>query len=194
MGGLCFGNGVALSPKEDFVLVADIGRFRIWKHDLKSATTEVFADFQGAPDNLKSTPKSTFMVGFPYVEVGPNAGTFDMVKSSPMVARTLARLVTMAKLTLDFADTLVPHDFLKTASHHIAHCEHNIMAALKAGADEHYVMIAELDQEGKVVNSWHSPNGPLNHISEGYHHTDGYIYLGSPYNTYVARVKYEEEA
>ena len=57
--GLSFGNGVALSPKEDFVLAADIGRFRIWKHDLKSATTEVFADFQGAPDNLKSTPRVT---------------------------------------------------------------------------------------------------------------------------------------
>ena len=34
--GMCCGNGVALSPNEDFVLFNDIGRFRIWKQYLRS--------------------------------------------------------------------------------------------------------------------------------------------------------------
>ncbi len=57
--------------------------------------------------------------------------------------------------------------------------------------EDKYGMIAELTQEGQVINSWQSPTGPFNQLSEGYLHTDGYIYLGSPYNNYVARLKYE---
>ena len=52
--GLCFGNGVALSPKEDFVLFNDIGRFRIWKQYLrgpKAGQTEVFVDLPGLDTN-----------------------------------------------------------------------------------------------------------------------------------------------
>ena len=52
--GLCFGNGVALSPKEDFVLFNDIGRFRIWKQYLrgpKAGQTEVFVDLPGRDTN-----------------------------------------------------------------------------------------------------------------------------------------------
>ena len=36
--GLCFGNGVALSPNEDFELLNDIGRFRINTSMLLSTT------------------------------------------------------------------------------------------------------------------------------------------------------------
>ena len=52
--GLCFGNGVALSPNEDFVLFNDIGRFRIWRQYLrgpKTGETEVFADLPGRDTN-----------------------------------------------------------------------------------------------------------------------------------------------
>ena len=57
--------------------------------------------------------------------------------------------------------------------------------------EKKYGMVVELDQDGKVINSWQSPDGTFEDFSEGYLHTDGYIYLGSPYNTYIARVKYD---
>ena len=57
--------------------------------------------------------------------------------------------------------------------------------------EKKYGMIVELDQDGRVTNSWQSPDGTFEDFSEGYLHTDGYIYLGSPYNTYIARVKYD---
>ena len=57
--------------------------------------------------------------------------------------------------------------------------------------EKKYGMVVELDQDGRVINSWQSPDGTFEDFSEGYLHTDGYIYLGSPYNTYIARVKYD---
>jgi sugar lactone lactonase YvrE len=62
--GLCFANGVALSRDEDFVLVNETFRYRVWRYWLKGAkagTSEIFIDnLPGLPDNISSNGKGTF--------------------------------------------------------------------------------------------------------------------------------------
>ncbi len=68
---LVFANGVALSPREDFVLVNDLGRGRIMKVRVKTGgqgkvtdgEVEVFADVPGAPDNIRPNGDGGFLVG-----------------------------------------------------------------------------------------------------------------------------------
>ena len=53
--GLSFANGVALSPDEDFVLVAETAKcrvHRVWLTGEKAGRREVFAETDGFPDNL----------------------------------------------------------------------------------------------------------------------------------------------
>ena len=63
LDGLAFANGVALSPDEDFVLVAETGKLRIhrvWLTGARAGASEVFAEVPGFPDNLSvgGTPGS----------------------------------------------------------------------------------------------------------------------------------------
>ena len=66
--GFVYANGVALSPDEDFLLIAETGRARVHKHWLtgpKAGTTEVLLDnLPGYPDNLEAQGDGTYWMAF----------------------------------------------------------------------------------------------------------------------------------
>ncbi|RJG13926.1 SMP-30/gluconolactonase/LRE family protein [Pseudomonas cavernicola] len=66
---LYFANGVALSAKEDFVLVNETYRYRItryWLSGEKAGTHDIFIDnLPGLPDNLQGDRAGTFWVALP---------------------------------------------------------------------------------------------------------------------------------
>lgn len=68
LDGLVFANGVALSEREDFVLVAETGSYRIhkvWLTGDRAGRSEIFVEnLPGLPDNL-SRRRSTFWCAFP---------------------------------------------------------------------------------------------------------------------------------
>ena len=53
----------------------------------------------------------------------------------------------------------------------------------------YFLFITEYDTDGNVVQSWHSTDPMMSKICEGFVH-NGYMYLGSPYNMFAARVPY----
>jgi sugar lactone lactonase YvrE len=66
LDGLYFANGVALSPEEDFLLVAETGRYQIRRHWLRggrAGTDELFVEnLPGSPDNISTGPTGIFWV------------------------------------------------------------------------------------------------------------------------------------
>ncbi|MEE8602032.1 SMP-30/gluconolactonase/LRE family protein [Euzebya tangerina] len=63
LDGLQFANGVALSPDEEFVLVAETGAYeirRLWLEGPMAGRSETFATMPGFPDNLSTGPTGTF--------------------------------------------------------------------------------------------------------------------------------------
>lgn len=66
--GLVYANGVALSPQQDFLLIAETGRARIHRHWLtgdKAGQTELFLDnLPGYPDNLEAQGDGSYWVSF----------------------------------------------------------------------------------------------------------------------------------
>jgi len=64
--GLVFANGVSLSHNEEFVLVAETGRYRIvryWLKGEKAGTTDVFAEnLPGFPDGIRRGSGNTYWV------------------------------------------------------------------------------------------------------------------------------------
>lgn len=60
-----YANGIALSKNKDYVLVSEIGNHQILRHWLKGPkahTTEVFAKFRAAPDNINRNDNGDFWV------------------------------------------------------------------------------------------------------------------------------------
>ncbi|CAK9159216.1 unnamed protein product [Ilex paraguariensis] len=66
LDNLCFANGVALSPNQDFLVVCETWKHRCLKYWLKGETkgqTEIFIDnLPGAPDNINLAPDGSFWI------------------------------------------------------------------------------------------------------------------------------------
>ena len=96
LGGLSFANGVALSPDEAFVLVAETAKcrvHRVWLTGARAGERDVFAEVDGFPDNLSvgETPagEAVFWVALP----APKLAATKRIHALPRPARALiARL------------------------------------------------------------------------------------------------------
>lgn len=90
--GLYFANGVALSQREDFVLVNETYRYRItrlWLTGAQAGTSEVFVDnLPGFPDGVSANGQGTFWVGM-FTVRNPLA---DQMAPYPWVKRLMAKL------------------------------------------------------------------------------------------------------
>ncbi|OEC35000.1 Sugar lactone lactonase YvrE [Pseudomonas cuatrocienegasensis] len=89
---LYFANGVALSAKQDFVLVNETYRYRITRYWLtgdKAGSHDVFIDnLPGLPDNLQGDGKGTFWVALPT----PRKADADFLHRHPWLKTQLAKL------------------------------------------------------------------------------------------------------
>ncbi|MBI5582464.1 MAG: SMP-30/gluconolactonase/LRE family protein [Deltaproteobacteria bacterium] len=92
LSDLYFANGVALSSREDFVLVNETYRYRITRYWLKgpqAGTSEVFLDnLPGFPDNITSNRKGTFWLALFTVR----NGTVDRLHPYPFLKSLLSKL------------------------------------------------------------------------------------------------------
>ncbi|MBM7059509.1 SMP-30/gluconolactonase/LRE family protein [Pseudomonas sp. UL073] len=89
---LYFGNGVALSANEDFVLINETYRYRItryWLKGDKAGQHDIFIDnLPGLPDNLQGDHAGTFWVALP----SPRKSDADFLHRHPWLKAQIAKL------------------------------------------------------------------------------------------------------
>ena len=87
-----FANGVAVSPDQTFVLVAETGMYRIrrvWVREPKMGQNDVFIDnLPGFPDGISSNGRDRFWLAL----VTPRQAVFDRMLPYPFVRKVVARL------------------------------------------------------------------------------------------------------
>lgn len=87
--GFNFTNGIALTPQQDALLIAETGEYRIWKHDLETGTREVILDgLPGFPDNIQAQGDGTYWVGL----VSPRQAIADALAPYPALRNIIWRL------------------------------------------------------------------------------------------------------
>lgn len=90
--GLYFANGVAVSPDQTFVLVAETGKYRIqrlWLKDPKEGMVDTFIDnLPGFPDGISSNGQDKFWLAL----VTPRQAVLDKVLPHPSLRKVIARL------------------------------------------------------------------------------------------------------
>ncbi|XP_074554132.1 adipocyte plasma membrane-associated protein [Halichoeres trimaculatus] len=144
-------NGIALSPDEDFLLVAEtsIGRIlRFWLKGPKTGTKEILMDNMiGYPDNIRLSDHGTFLVGITTTRFRKLVPPFlDLIAPYPAVKRFLAKVI-----PLSWYNVLLPR----------------------------YALVLELGLDGQIVSTLHDPEGRLTWaISDVFQHR-GRTYLGS---------------
>lgn len=90
--GLYFANGVAVSPDQTFVLVAETGKYRVqrlWLKDPKEGMVDTFIDnLPGFPDGISSNGQDKFWLAL----VTPRQALFDRVLPHPFLRKMIVRL------------------------------------------------------------------------------------------------------
>ena len=86
---LYFANGVAVSPDQTYVLVAETGKYRIRRFWLKDSKTDVFIDnLPGFPDGISSNGKDKFWLAL----VTPRQALVDRMLPYPFVRKMVVRM------------------------------------------------------------------------------------------------------
>ncbi|XP_063761577.1 adipocyte plasma membrane-associated protein [Eleginops maclovinus] len=151
LGDLYMPNGIALSPDERFLLLAEtsIGRIlRFWLKGPKAGTKEVVMDNMiGYPDNIRRSDHGTFLVGITTPRFRKVTPPFlDMIAPYPAVKRFLAKVI-----PLGWYRVMLPR----------------------------YALVLELGSDGELVGTLHDPEGRLTWaVSDVFQHR-GRTYLGN---------------
>jgi sugar lactone lactonase YvrE len=89
---LYFANGVAVSPDQTFVLVAETGKYRVrrvWLKEPKMGQTDVFIEnLPGFPDGISSNGRDKFWLAL----VTPRQALFDKLLPYPFARKMILRL------------------------------------------------------------------------------------------------------
>jgi sugar lactone lactonase YvrE len=92
LNNLYFANGVAVSPDQSFLLVADTGRYQIWRVWLngpQQGKSEIFVEnLPGFPDGISSNGRDRFWVAL----VTPRDKTLDGLLPHPQLRKVVMRL------------------------------------------------------------------------------------------------------
>ncbi|KAL7731234.1 hypothetical protein ACLKA6_014421 [Drosophila palustris] len=182
---LFFANGLALSPNEDFIVVAETGGMRLTKYILtgpKAGQSEVFVEgLPGVPDNL--TPDADgIWVPLPSTADSENPSAFSLFSRFPTIRLFLARMLTLFELPFRYINSVYPNKFCQRFVHFIGHGESIMLLAPKR------TTVVRVDWNGNIVGSLHGFDKSVAGISHVLEFQD-YLYLGSPFNHYLARVK-----
>jgi sugar lactone lactonase YvrE len=90
--GIYFANGVAVSPDQSFVLVAETGKYRIrryWLREPKQGMDDTFLDnLPGFPDGISSNGTDKFWLAL----VTPRQALFDRLLPHPFLRKVVFRL------------------------------------------------------------------------------------------------------
>ena len=91
LGGLFFGNGVALGPNDDFVLINETGLGRVqrlWLKGPKAGQQDFFVEgLPGTPDNINFDGEGTFWIAMPSLRASA-----DQLAERPFLRKMLAVL------------------------------------------------------------------------------------------------------
>lgn len=182
---LLFANGVALAPDESFVVVAETGMSRVhryWLKGAKAGSSDLFIDrLPGMPDNLRAGTDG-FLVSLILASDSTTPVLGQALFPFPYIRKALARALYLPELALKKIHEHYPNEFCKNAIHSLGHFE------MTKPFSPLRVTLLALDTTGNVIDSFHALDGSVHSISDAIVHR-GVLYLGSPYNNYLGRVK-----
>jgi len=183
--GLAFPNGVQLSPRKDFLLFNEMLRKRVMKYHLRGpdeGKLEVFLDnLPGFPDNIRPNDKGGYWVAIVQANTPEKGDPMDAMGRYPLIRKVVARTIHLIQSILNCIEHFCPSRFLKTLASMVSDFR------MYKPLDTPYGMILEVNKNGDILRSLHSPDGYMAGISEVALYGDT-LYFGSPENPYLGKL------
>lgn len=182
---LNFANGVVLSPNEDFVLVSETMSStirRVYLKGSKALESDVFVEgLPGLTDNLIADEEGIW-VPLVLAADAENPSLPRLFSKVPLIRKFFARMLSVAEMPFRFIHQIMPNIHTTRLLHAIGHFEAvTFFNPVRA-------TVVRMSWSGQIVGSLHGFDRSVESISHVAEVGD-YLYLGSPYNRYLARVK-----
>lgn len=185
-----FANGVNLADDESFVLVNELARSRILRYYLKGpnkGTSDTFLDkIPGLPDNLPSDGQGGYFVPLVVAIDDQHPLLPQILGPFPLIRKFIARLFGLVELTFTTWNRIYPNEYAQRGAHFMGHFQ-----SFSGLLTPKRVTILHVSKTGEILDSIHGLNGKISGISEAAVFKDT-LYLGSPFNDYIARIKLSE--
>ncbi|XP_069485870.1 adipocyte plasma membrane-associated protein-like [Ambystoma mexicanum] len=151
LDGLYMANGIALSPRQDYLLIAETSICRIlryWLTGSKSGIKEVFMDnLPGYPDNIRISNTGTYRIGIATVRFpGLFPPFLDAIGPYPALKRFIAKVIPLSM----YSALLRKHG-----------------------------LFLEVSDGGEILESFHDPDGSVTWATSDVYEHKGKLYLGS---------------
>lgn len=121
MDGLQFANGIILSDDEEFIVIAETARsrlYRFWLKGPKKGTHDIFAEnLPGFPDNLNSDGKGGFFVPLIVPIDADNPAVTQILGPFPWIRKLVSRIIGLIELGFKTVDRIYPNIYAQTAIH-----------------------------------------------------------------------------
>lgn len=182
---LHFANGVVLSPNEDFLVVAETTTARLLKHHLKGAragTTEIFVEgLPGGPDNVVADSFGMW-VALPLAIDEQNPLISHLLSNIPQARQFIINLLAATESRDGLLKDEFPESVKKVISGYVGSFEQMGFAIPPRAT------VLRIDWDGIIREALYATDGSVGSFS---HATvfDGYLYLGSPFNDFIARYR-----
>lgn len=182
---LWFGNGVALSPSEDFVVVAESHSsrlLRVWLKGSKQGTSGVFFDgLPGAPDNL-SFGGDGIWVSLATAADEKHPMLPHLLAEYPTIRKFLVRLLELILMPFEFVNSYYQNPFTSFICR-----EFGSMDMIKFIIPARRAVI-NLGWNANVVKSLYGSDSTAGVVTHALK-LDDFLYLGSVTSNFIARVK-----
>ncbi|XP_014238925.1 adipocyte plasma membrane-associated protein-like [Trichogramma pretiosum] len=182
---LGFANGLLLSSDEKFVVVAETLNSRIIKYNIKGPKAgkhEIFIEgLPGLPDNIHSDNNKGFLVSLIVYADEERPQLHQSLMPHPYIRRMLTRLLALLELPFKLLQTYYPNYYAEKAVHFLGNFESVMFITPKT------VTVLKINEAGQILDAAYTTNGKIGGISSAFIH-DKYLWLGSPFATYIARV------
>lgn len=184
---LHFPNGVQISHDGKSILICEVLQRRILKYHIKGpkkGQQEVFVDqLPGEPDNIRPSPRGGYWVALTFARNSTHQMTIDRISEYPIIKRLWARSQHAIGSLLMAMTELWQSPVFKEIAYRTKRAD----VIIPLVSSKHGIII-ELDKDGNILRSFHSPSGKTSLLSQVTEH-DGYLYLGSFVNRYLGRLK-----
>lgn len=189
LDNLWFGNGVALSPDEDFVVVAESHSsrlMRVWLTGDNKGKSDIFFDgLPGAPDNL-SFDNEGIWIALATAADDEHPMIPHIIAEYPKLRKYTVRFLELVQMPFQFINSVYPNQLTNFICREFGSMD-MITFILPPRRT-----VLQLSWSGRVLQSFHGFDksvGSTTHVTK----LGDYLYLGSVTSNFIGRVKIQNK-
>ncbi len=191
---LLFPNGLEITDDKSAILFVEFIARQVSKHYIrgpkKGQTEVILTAIPGEPDNIRrsASKQETYWIGVSGLRTSAKPNELDYYLKKPLLRKLLCRVFHLFGNGIELIGSIFNNSLIEEYGYNFK----TGLIAMDFLIDDSHGTVIEIDNNGKIINSLHSPNGTISSISEAREvrisENETVLYLGSFVNHYIGKL------